>query len=59
MTFPTHPTVTDDDGTIAFAETVVADVDELQALEKGLTVLGTKAVLRIEFDPPLHAAVTA
>jgi hypothetical protein len=40
-------------GEVEHDETVVATVDELVALEKGVTVLGQTGTLRVEFDPPL------
>lgn len=57
MSFLIQYTATDDQGEIVHDETVVADVDPLEAISKDVWVLGRRVTLRIAFDPPLTAAV--
>lgn len=55
MTFLIRTVINFDDDNMS-DETVVADFAELEAIEKGVVILGTRVTLRFEFDPPLVAS---
>lgn len=59
MSFLIRYTAVDEVDGVVHDETVVAELPEVEAIEKEMTVLGRRVTLRIAFDPPLTPSTRA